>query len=66
MITKRHSPTARKNTFIITIKLIGLFATLVGLSLIFLTTRPAHAQIDAFTYFIPYPRDILDDQFDIG
>lgn len=26
----------------------------------------AYAQIDAFTYFIPYPADILDDQFDVG
>lgn len=28
--------------------------------------QPAQAQVDDFTYFIPYPADQLDDQFDIA
>jgi uncharacterized repeat protein (TIGR01451 family) len=40
--------------------LIAVLAFLVNLTLL----AQVRAQIDAFTFFIPYPADLLDDQFD--
>ena len=42
---------------------VGLMAGLVFLANLTLLAQ-VHAQIDAFTFFIPYPADLLDDQFD--
>jgi uncharacterized repeat protein (TIGR01451 family)/MYXO-CTERM domain-containing protein len=44
-------------------KRVGLIAILALLASLTLLTQ-VHAQIDAFTFFIPYPADLLDDQFD--
>jgi uncharacterized repeat protein (TIGR01451 family) len=44
-------------------KRIGLIMAL-GLLSSLLVFAQARAQIDAFTFFIPYPADLLDDQFD--
>ena len=47
------------------ISLIMLAVYLGGLASLWVFVQ-AHAQIDSFTFFIPYPADILDDQFDVG
>lgn len=38
----------------------------LGLSSMLLVFAQAQAQINAFTYFIPFPTDLLDDQFNVG
>jgi hypothetical protein len=43
-------------------KRIGLIMALGLLSSLWVFAQ-AHAQIDSFTFFIPYPADLLDDQF---
>ncbi len=47
------------------LKFAGVSAWLMGLGAIWLPLH-AYAQLDDFTYFIPYPADILDNQFDIA
>lgn len=42
-----------------------LFLGGVALLFVFIVVKPAQAQIDSFTFFIPYPADKLDDQFDL-
>ncbi len=45
--------------------LMALAAFLGGLSSFWILIE-VQAQIDSFTFFIPYPADILDNQFDVG
>lgn len=47
------------------VSLIILATYLGGLASLWVFVQ-AQAQIDSFTFFIPYPADILDDQFDAG
>lgn len=51
--------------FCLSLRLLTIAVVLAGAT-IFFTIQNVQAQIDAFTFFIPYPRDILDDQFDVG
>jgi uncharacterized repeat protein (TIGR01451 family) len=39
------------------------FIPVLGLLSSLFIMSPANAQIDAFTFFVPYPADLLDDQF---
>jgi hypothetical protein len=39
------------------------FISVLGLLSSLFIMSPANAQIDAFTFFVPYPPDLLDEQF---